>query len=159
MKFRAATFVSLGLLILSACGKFSAGPDAKENTGPHKDVAPHGGTPVALGDDYKLELVRDGDTGTLSGYVLDDEMEEFMRSSSPSLTILVSGHGTDSRLVLNAVGNSATGETVGDTSLFEGQAAWLRSVDSFDGTLQAIVIRGTIFTNIKFAFPKGHEND
>ena len=144
-----------GLFFLAACGEHSAGPGAKEKTALHQDVAPHGGTPVAVGDDYKLELVRDGETGTLSGYVLDDEMEEFMRSSSPSLTILIKAAGEPLTLVLNAVANPATGETLGDTSLFQGQADWLKSVDSFAGTLQAIVIRGTRFSGIKFNFPKG----
>jgi hypothetical protein len=155
MKTPPAVLLCCGLFSLAACGKHSAGPGAKEKTTLHQDVAPHGGTPVAVGDDYKLELVRDGETGTLSGYVLDDEMEEFIRSSSPSLTIHVKATGGAFTLVLNAVANPATGERLGDTSLFQGRADWLRSVDSFAGTIEGVVIRGTQFSRITFNFPGG----
>jgi hypothetical protein len=159
MKIPPAAALLLGLFLWAACSRHSAAPAAREQTALHHDVAPHGGTPVALGDDYKLELVRDGETGALSAYVLDDEMEEFMRSSSPRLIISVNAGGQPSTLVLQAVPNPATGETVGDTSLFEGRAPWLRSVGSFEGNLEAIVIRGTKFSGVRFNFPRGDEGN
>ncbi len=116
-------------------------------------MPPHGGTPVALGEDYRLELVRDADTGTLSAYVLDDEMEEFIRVPARSLTIVARVGGEDRPLVLAAVANSATGETVGGTSLFQAQADWLKTAASFDGTLEALTVRGSAFTGIRFHFP------
>jgi hypothetical protein len=125
----------------------------------HKNVPPHGGTPVALGDDYCVEFVRDGGAGTLSAYLLDDEMEEFIRITAPSFTIVARIDGVDRPLVLGAVASSATGETVGSTSLFQAQADWLKTVGSFNGTLQAISIRGTDFSRIPFSLPAAPGKD
>jgi len=142
-------------LILAGCGRKAPEGAAAETTHIHKDVPPHGGTVVALGDDYNLELVRDGDAGTLSAYVLDDEMEEFIRVRDPAITIVAQAGGQDQTLVLAAVANSATGETVGDTSLFQVQADWLKRTPKFSGTLQRITIRGTPFATVHFDFPAG----
>ena len=87
-------------LLLGGCGKESARKEIADNKpGLHKNIPPHGGVPVALGDAYNLELVRDAAAGTLSGYVLDDEMEDFIRSSSPSVAIMIedSRKGADAR--------------------------------------------------------------
>jgi hypothetical protein len=142
-------------LLWGGCGRKSAPGGAGEKTQIHKEVAPHGGTPVALGEDYNLELVRDADTGTLSGYVLDDEMENFIRSTTAAVTIVGTAKGVAHTLVLAAVANPATGETVGDSSLFQGQADWLKTTANFDGVVQGIAIRGTQFTDVKFNFPAG----
>jgi hypothetical protein len=148
-----------GLCALAAgCGKGTPGQSADEKPQLHKDVPPHGGTPVPLGDDYNLELVRDPSDGTLSGYVLDDEMEDFIRSSSSSITIVAKFGGHTHALVLGAVPNPATGETVGDTSLFQGQADWLKATPSFEGNLASLTIRKTTFTDISFSFPKNGGN-
>ena len=109
---------------------------------------------MPLGDDYNLELVRDEGAGTLSAYVLDDEMEDFIRSSTPSITIVANAAGAVQTLVLQAVANPATGEKVGDTSLFEGPVDWSRLGARFQGTLQAITVRGTTFTRVQFQFPE-----
>jgi len=68
-------------------------------------------------------------------------------------------NGAPQVLVLNAVANPATGETVGDSSLFETQADWLKTTRDFDATLKSIAIRGTTFTDVKFNFPKGNDKD
>jgi hypothetical protein len=142
-------------LLSGGCNRGTGPGAAEEKIGIHKDVPPHGGTPVALGDDYNIELVRDPETGTLSGYVLDDEMEDFIRSSSPSITILATVSGNTQTLVLEAVANLATGESAGNTSFFQTQADWLKTTGNFDGVLQEINIRGTKFAEVKFNFPKG----
>ena len=138
----AAILLGAGLA-LAGCGRTPAG--AELATGIHKNVPPHGGTPVALGDDYCLEIVREPGTGVLSAYVLDDEMEEFIRIAAPSLAIVARVQGEDRPLVLAAVANTATGETVGATSLFQVQADWLKAAGEFDATLQAVSVRGTAF--------------
>jgi len=151
-------FVSLiAGALLSGCGKDSSAP---LKTGMYVDKAPHGGTPVVLGDgDYHVEFVREAETGTLSAYVLDDEMEDFIRSSSPSITIIASIGGEKRTLVLEAVPNTATGETVGNTSLFEAQADWLKTTGNFDAVLHGISINGTAFADTPFNFPAGNEKD
>ncbi len=126
----------------------------------HEHHPPHGGTPVVLGDEvYHIELVRDADAGRLQAYVFDGELENFIRSSVPSIEIVATVDGAPRTLVLQAVPNPATGETVGDTSLFETQADWLKTTKEFDGMLKSITIRATTFTDVKFNFPKGNDTD
>ena len=112
-----------------------------------------------LGDeDYHIELVLDPAEGKLSAYVLDGEMEGFIRSSSANLEITATVDGAPRTLVLEAVPNPETGETVGDTALFEARADWLRSSTGFDAVLKAVAIRGTTFADVKFNFPKGNDS-
>ena len=126
----------------------------------HEHHPPHGGTPVVLGDEvYHVELVRDAATGKLQAFVFDGELENFIRSSVPSFEIDATVNGAPQTLVLKAVPNPATGETVGDTSLFETQADWLKTADNFDAVLKSITIRGTTFSDVKFNFPKGNDTD
>ena len=141
------------LLALSGCRR---PPSAAEAVAGFVGQPPHGGTPVTLGDgDYHVELVLDAVTGTLSGYVLDDDLEEFIRSPSPSFEIQAVVDGTPRTLVLTAVANPATGETVGDSSLFSAQADWLKMAKAFDGILHGPTIRGRTFPPVKFTFPQG----
>lgn len=167
MCFRPLTFVVVLLCGLSyaACSKPSASsgnrePHAREQARKHEHRPPHGGTAVVLGDElYHLELVFDPSGGRLQAYVLDGELENFVRCPAPSLTLRVfSGAGVQS-LELMPVANVATGETAGDTALFEGKADWLKGRTSFDAELAEIVIRGTRFAEVKFNFPKGNEDE
>ena len=154
---RSALVAAAVLALLPGCTKRSA-PVGKETTAMHQDQPPHGGTPVTLGDDeFHLELVRDPETGTLSGYVLDDEMEEFVRISAPSLVLDVQRGGQPQRLVLSPVADLATGETVGNTSLYQGQADWLKTEGHFDATLEPVSIHGSTFGPTPFHFPSGND--
>ncbi len=103
--------------------------------------------------------MRDAATGKLSAYVLDGEMENFIRSAAPSFEINATVDGQPQLLTLRAVANPATGETVGDTSLFDTQADWLKTTKTFDGVIKSLTIRGTTFTDVDFDFPKGNDKD
>ncbi len=151
--------ILMGALLAAAAG-CGRKPDASVPAGAqlHQSVPPHGGTPIALGDDYRLELVRDAVAGTLSAYLLDDEMEEFIRIPAPSLSLIARVGGEDRSLVLAAVANTATGETVGNTSLFQGHAEWLRTGEGFDGTLQGLTVRGSAIPPVSFHFPSGKQD-
>src|SRR5471030_2821520 len=112
-----------------------------------KHHPPHGGTPVVLGDEaYHLELVRDPAAGKLTAYVLDGEMEEFIRVKTATFEVVATVAGAKQSLVLHAVANAATGEAVGNTSQFEAQADWLKTAATFDATLTSLEIKGTNFT-------------
>jgi hypothetical protein len=150
---------SIGLIV--GCGKKGADP-VLVTAAPqrHEHKSPHGGTPVVLGDEaYHLELVLDATVGKLQAYVLDGEMENFVRLSVLSIEIDALVNGISQTLVLQPVANPATGETAGDTALFEAQASWLRTTKEFDATLKKITIRRTMFTDVKFNFPKGNDKD
>jgi hypothetical protein len=143
---------------LVAAGCFKAAP-AADSAPParHHHHPPHHGTPIVLGDeDYHVELVLDAATGTLQAFVLDDEMENFVRSSTASIVISA---GAGHEVTLAAVPNPETGETVGDTALFEGHADWLKDTPLFDGVLKAVTIRGTTYKDVKFNFPHGNDPD
>lgn len=147
--------------LVTGCRKSPPAP-AGDTTAPskHEHTAPHGGTPVVLGSEaYHLELVRDGGAGKLQAYVLDGELENFVRCNAPALEVEALVNGQPTRLVLGAVANSATGESVGDTALFEGQAEWLKTLTQFDATLKSITVRGTTFAEVKFNFPRGNDHD
>jgi hypothetical protein len=113
-----------------------------------------------LGDEaYHVELVLDRQAGTLRAYLLDGEMENFVRSPAPMIEITATTGGAARDLVLRPVPNPVTGETVGDTSLFEAQADWLAAVGDFDGVIRSVAIRGSTYTDIRFNFPRGNDAD
>jgi hypothetical protein len=136
------------VLVFGGCAK-------KEAVGLHQDQPPHGGTPVALGDMYHIEFVLDAASGTLSAYLLDGEMEAFVRSDMPSFEVQAKVGGAEQLLVFKPVANPATGETVGDTALFSAQAGWLKTAKSFDAVIKSVTLDGTKFTNVGFNFSKG----
>ncbi len=150
-----------GLLAFTpGCGKKA--PSSASATAParHEHHPPHGGTPVVLGDEaYHLELVLDSASGTLQAYVLDGEMENFVRCTAPTVEIDATVGAERKILKLTAVPNPATGEIVGDTALFEAHADWLKMATDFDGRVKKITIRGTTFTDVKFNFPKGNDQE
>jgi len=148
----------LAAFIAPGCSKAPATDADAGQTHRHHHHPPHGGTPVVLGDeDYHIELVLDSSTGKLQAFVLDGEMENFVRSSAPSIVIAATGGGPPREVALAAVPNPETGETAGDTALFEGQADWLRTSREFDGVLKSVTIRGTTYADVKFNFPKGND--
>jgi len=148
-----------GLLGFVGCGR---APAKGESTGaavhPHEHIAPHGGTPVVLGkEEFHLELVWDAPRHTLTAYVLDGEMEQFVRIPASNFTVRTSLGGRGVELNFRAVANSATGESVGDTSQFEAAFPGFQAGGSFDGILSQLTIRGHGFSNVNFNFPKGND--
>jgi hypothetical protein len=136
----------------------SAQPPSTEHH--HEHTPPHGGTPVVLGDElYHLELVADTDAATLTAYIMDGHLENFIRCGEPSFTIEAKVAGQAQTLVFKPVSNLATDETVGDTSEFIAEAEWLRRTNTFDGKLLSLTIRGTKFENVEFNFPKGNDTE
>ena len=151
--------VAICSLTLGACARHEPAPAAAPAT-KHEHKAPHGGTPVVLGHEaYHVELVRDAAAGKLTAYVLDGEMENFVRVKAASFEVVASGGAAKRVLTFRALANSATGETVGDSSCFEAQADWLKTENAFDATLTTLEVRGTPFTAVAFNFPKGNDKD
>ncbi len=156
--------LGVGLVALvsfsSGCNKETPAAPATTTTPKHEHKPPHGGTAVALGDEvYHLELVRDAAAGTLQAFILDGEMENFIRSAAPWFEVVATVDGAPQTLVFKPIANAATGETIGDTSLFEAQAGWLKTAADFDAVLKSIAIRGSTFSDVKFNFPKGNDKD
>jgi hypothetical protein len=146
--------------LLPGCGS-DKDEHAGHDHGPahkHEHRAPHGGTAVVLGNEaFHLEFVRDAATGTLTCYVLDAHMENFVRIAAPSVAFEAELEAGKQSLGLAAVANAATGEKVGDSSQFESKAEWVRNASKFNGRIPEIEIRGTKFTDVRFRFPEGNE--
>ena len=149
--------LSLPLAFGPGCSKPAPAPATAAK---HEQHPPHGGTPIVLGDEvYHVELVRVAAEGRLQAYLLDGEMENFVRSAAPSFQVDAIVDGQPQVLRFDAVANPATGETVGDTSLFEARADWVKANKTFDGIIKSLPIRGTTFSEVEFNFPLGNDKD
>jgi hypothetical protein len=115
---------------------------------------------VILGnEEYHLEFLLDANSGTMQAYVLDGHMDKFIRLTNESFTVTAKLVGKPETLVFRAVPNTATGEKVGDTSLFEAQAAWLKSATAFAAEIDGLSIQRKRFEKVPFTFPKGNVPD
>jgi hypothetical protein len=151
---------ALVFLFATGCGHQQPNASPLAVVHEHKDQPPHGGTLVALGhEEYQLELVLDAPAGKLQAYVFDGELENFVRVAAETFDVTAKLPVHDAVLVFKAVPNRATGETVGDTSMFEAQADWLKTTPAFDAILKEITIRGGVYRDIAFNFPKGNDRD
>jgi hypothetical protein len=151
--------IFLPLLIIAAlvAGCSKSGSDHAGHDHHHHHTAPHGGTLVELGDHlFNVELVRDAAAGKLSLYVLDAHAENFVRTALPGIALTVQAGAATHTLPLLPVANAATGETVGDTALYEATAAWLTTTATFTGEIPRLELKGRTFTNVKFSFPDNH---
>jgi hypothetical protein len=161
LKIKAIWPIIALVVAVMAAGCSHQPPPAQPLDGGHqfKAVPPHGGTPVVLGENYKMELVLDAPAGRMQAYILDDEFENFVRTTMDSFEMTARLPGGEEALSFKAVANRATGETVGDTSMFEAQAGWLKNETNFDAVLKQVTVRGTTYSNITFNFPKGNDID
>jgi hypothetical protein len=155
---RCAAIILAAVAAAGGCSKAPAPASAPARH--HEHHPPHGGTPMVLGDEvYHLELVLDAQAGVLQAYVLDGEMENFVRCAAPSIVVDAMVGGKPESVALEPVANAATGETAGDTALFEGRADWLVGARDFDGAVRSVTVRGTTFSGVTFNFPRGNDSD
>ena len=128
-----------------------------ESCGSHGGLHVHepllGGQLMALGEHgsgYNLELLID-ENNRFSVYILDAHAENFVRIEQESLQMNLSDENTTS-LILHAVADSATGETVGNTSHFKTKG----TVEKFlplNGIIEMIEIGSKQYSEIEFFFP------
>lgn len=118
----------------------------------HVHTAPHGGSLCAIGDhQFNVEFVLDPAAGKLTAYALDAHAENFVRIAAATLEIQITTPSPSRTLTLTAVANSATGETVGNTSQFEAGADWLKGATSLSGILTRFDAQGSAFQNVPIA--------
>ena len=110
-------------------------------------------------EEYHVELVLDASAGKLQAFILDGELENFVRIPEASFVIAAELPGKEEVLTMKAVPNRATGETVGDTALFEAQAEWLKTTPTFNAVIKDLTVRDDRYQNIAFNFPKGNDMD
>ena len=157
---RFSTFLTLALslsLLVLGCGgdSYQSG-----SGGEHVHVAPHGGQLVEVGEHgsgYNLELVLHPD-GFLQIYVLDAHAENFVRISTPSIEIEISREDKTSRTLLCVpVADPATGETVGNTSLFTSTER-ITDLLPLQGVITQLQLMEFVYENlvIEFSGKGGH---
>jgi hypothetical protein len=121
----------------------------------HEHKARHGGTLVEIGEEFAhVEVVLDSETGKLTAYVLDGEVEKSERLKQGTLTVKVNGKPVE----LAGVANELTGEKAGDTSEFSAESPMLKGVKAFDGVIVEIAVRGKAFKDVSFKFPQGNDD-
>jgi len=160
MQMKLNRYLFVIALLLAACLAPGCG-DSRKPSGTtahkHHHDPPHGGTGVTLGDEeFHLEFLLDAATGRMQAYVLSAHMAKFLRITAESFEVTATVEGRTETLVFKAVTNHASGERPGDTSEFEAQAAWLKTVKNFDAVLKDLTIRGKSYANVPFNFPKGN---
>lgn len=138
------------LLAAAGCGKGDSHADHAP-AGGHAHTAPHGGKLLELGEHAgNIEVVRDPAAGKITIYLLDGHAENFVRIAAPAVDLIAYAGGEKRALSLKAVANAATGETVGNTSQFEGQAEWLKKSGEINGEIGPVEVRGTKFPPVAF---------
>jgi hypothetical protein len=152
--------LGLALGLFAGCERQPSPAPQQTSVRRHEHKPPHHGTPVVLGkEEYHVELVLDAPAGRLQAYVMDGELENFVRVPGESFVVTAMLAGKEEILTFKAIGNNATGEKVGDTALFEARADWLKTNTAFDAVLRQLTVRGTTYENIAFNFPKGNDTD
>jgi hypothetical protein len=120
-----------------------------------KSGAPHGGTPVQVGDHgFHLELVPDPVDGEMLAYVLDAHMEKEVRVSGGAFELIAKAGTQEHRLSFTPSTN-APNATADKTSVFSATATNLNSLTNFEGVIPKITLDGKTFENVKFSYPKG----
>lgn len=101
-----------------------------------------------------MELVLDAPAGKLTLYSLDAHAGDFVRLPLMSITLTADTPGGIRTLVLQPVGNAATGEKPGDTSQFEVTADWLKTTPAFTGRISELTVKSRTYRDVAFALPK-----
>lgn len=133
--------------LLQGCG--GEAPAPAPASGGHVHVAPNGGKLIELGDHVaNLELLYDPSSGNLRVNVLDAHAEAHVRIKAPELVLV---RDEAPALVLQALGSDLSGETVGDSSRFEGTLA--DKPATWSARLPALEVRGVRFENVAVRYP------
>ena len=150
-------FAILIALFVVGCAEHQHDESCESHGGLHVHKALLGGQLMALGEHgsgYNLELLID-ENNHFSVYILDAHAENFVRIEQESLQVDLSDGNTTS-LILHAVADSATGETVGNTSHFKTKG----TVEKFlplNGIIEMIEIGSKQYPEIEFIFPNDPE--
>jgi hypothetical protein len=130
------------------------GDDGHTHDHPHGHEPQHGGFLVALEEEFaNVELLHDTVAGTLDLWALDAHAEGHERLKQPTVVISIDAASGAFDVTLAAVASALTGETVGDTSRFQGQDARLVGLTTLAGRIGPIESRGKQFPSTPFSAP------
>ena len=139
---------STALLLLFGC---STDPHSSDHGGLHIHQPLRGGVLMELGkhgSGYNLEILQNTND-QLEIFILDAHAENYVRISQPSIELTL----TDSNqtMSLGAVAARATGETVGNSSLFRTESNISKNIPLV-GTLRSLKIGSKTYTDQPLKF-------
>ncbi|MBL9138825.1 MAG: hypothetical protein JNK85_23355 [Verrucomicrobiales bacterium] len=142
-------------LFVAGCGEHDHDHDHGTAAGSgHHHGSAHGGVAVELGEhQFHLDFLHDATNGALTAWVMDAHVENFIRVSLRSLDVQIVTEGRTNAITLEAVANPATGESVGDTSMFRGTSDSLKGLTKFSGHVGPLEIRGVRLPAASFQYP------
>ena len=110
------------------------------------ELGPHG-------SGHNLELLRN-EKDELEIFILDAHAENYVRIKQPNIELSLNDR--NHTLTLDAVPDSATGETVGNTSLFRSNQS-IASLLPLQGKITAIQIGSKNYEQTAFSFSKNSQ--
>jgi len=125
---------------------------------PHGHEPQHGGFLVALEEEFaNVELLHDAEAGTLDLWALDAHAEGHERLKQPTVVVSIDAPSGSSagafEVTLAAVASALTGESVGDTSRFQGTDERLVGLAALAGRIGPVDSRGKNFPSTPFTAP------
>ncbi|HEX2853509.1 MAG TPA: hypothetical protein VHO24_09740 [Opitutaceae bacterium] len=148
----AVAVASSGLALLGGCSRRVE--HAPSTHTEHVHAAKHGGVAVELGEhEFQVEFTHGDTQGTLFAYVMDGHMNEYVRIEAPRFSATATIDGVASPIVFEATAEPATGEKVGDSSLFTAKLAGASARSAVDLSVPALVIKGHIYQNVAARVP------
>ena len=116
----------------------------------HTHDAKHGGVAVELGqEEFHIEFTYGDKPGVMQAYILDAHMENYVRVDAPSFTATAVSGGASHSLLFTATASAATGEKVGDSSLFEAPLPpAINGRPALQLSVPTLSIKGRTYSNI-----------
>jgi len=143
---------SFPLLFIGGCGGHDH--DHPHDEDHHHDPVHEGGALAELGDHVgQLEAAIDPEAGTLSFWVWDGHVENAVRLPDESLSAEVTIGDETFTLACAAQESALTGETVGDSSEFQGQDDRLKGAEHIDVHVARITVKGVTHEDLAFHLP------
>jgi hypothetical protein len=97
----------------------------------------------------QLELHLDPTEGTLTVYVVDAEVLDYVRTTQQELVVIVfPEEGEQFELTLGHVASDLSGETVGDSAKYQVKDTRLAGSSYVNGMVQAITVQGATFKGV-----------
>jgi len=140
-------------LLWSGCSEHVHDENCQSHGGYHVHSALMGGELIPVGEHgsgYNLEVLID-EADRLSIYILDAHAEGFVRINQPTLEVLYTEKNQSTLLKLDAVADSATGETVGNTSHFRSSSS-VQANTPFEGKINSLVIGSREYNQTKISY-------
>lgn len=147
----------LGTLVLVGCGgSHDHDHDHDHGSHGHAHQAPHGGALGMLGNHaFQIEIVPDPIRRELDLYVLDGGAQHFVRIGAESIEGTARAGSREWQLNFRAVASEATGESVGNSSLFSASAPELVGLREFVVSFERLELLGQVYENVAIPYPEG----